>query len=74
MSDTIVGTCGNCGGPVSVPAFWYGINNPTPTCCNCGSSAKEDFGPVLPMRPRPNRDIVPATKPPKIRSRRTSNG
>lgn len=46
-----IGRCGVCGGPVTVPAAWYGINPPTPTCQSCGRSAKPT-GPVLEMDER----------------------
>ena len=50
----VVGTCGNCGGPVMVPDLWGGIIPPTPTCANCNSTAKAGFGEVLPMeKPKP---------------------
>ena len=47
--NTTVGTCGNCGGPVRVPAAWYATIPPTPTCAHCGATAKANHGPVLPM-------------------------
>ena len=42
-------TCGNCGGPVKVPAAWYATIPPTPTCAHCGATARMNHGPVLPM-------------------------
>lgn len=45
--NTTVGTCGNCGGPVQVPAAWYATI--PPTCAHCGATAKTDHGPMLPM-------------------------
>ncbi len=50
-ATTTVGTCGNCGGPVRVPYVWYATIPPTPTCAYCGATAKQDFGPALPMNP-----------------------
>lgn len=48
---TVVGTCGICGGPVSVPGVWSGIIPPTPTCRDCGATAVPNHGPVMPMKP-----------------------
>ena len=53
--DRIVGVCGNCGGNVTVPDAWLGINPPVPTCHSCGSTAR-NTAPVLPMNPRPEID------------------
>lgn len=50
-----VGTCGLCGGPVQVPETWGGSMPPTKRCAYCGATAKPNFGPVLPMQPRPQR-------------------
>lgn len=52
MSDIIKGTCGACGGPVTVPAVWMGINPPTPSCKQCGRFAAAAFGPTIPMKDR----------------------
>lgn len=46
------GTCGICGGAVTVPAVWHGIIPPPKTCSQCGAVAVESHGPVLPMHPR----------------------
>lgn len=45
----IIGTCSCCGGAVSVPDVWGGINPPTPTCTQCGAMAAMN-GMVIPMR------------------------
>ena len=50
------GTCGNCGGRVSTPKVWYGINPPTPQCESCGAEPKNAHGPVLEMKPSPIRE------------------
>lgn len=47
---TIVGTCGSCGGRVTVPTAWWGIYPPRPTCESCGALAAE-HGPVIEMEP-----------------------
>lgn len=52
MSDRILGTCSICGGPVTVPAYWLGINFPTPSCQRCGAVPTAAFGPVIPMKAR----------------------
>ena len=51
--DTVVGTCGRCGGPVTIPSVWGGIIPPTPTCGNCGAIPAETHGPVMPMKDGP---------------------
>lgn len=48
-NEQIVGTCGNCGGPVVMPTIWHSILKPPRICKNCGVHATEDYGPVLPM-------------------------
>lgn len=53
----IIGSCGICGGAVSVPLAWYGINRPTPTCESCGATAKPRHGPTLPMNPARGRGL-----------------
>ena len=58
-----VGTCGNCGGPVTVPTVWMGVIPPTPTCEHCGAIPAAAHGPVLPMQ-----------QPAKIRWAPTSTG
>lgn len=50
MNKTI-GTCSICGGPVQVPDVWMGIVPPTPTCARCGATARDSFGPLIPMKP-----------------------
>lgn len=50
MSDTIVGACGHCGGTVTIPAVWMGVNPPTPTCRSCGARPKQNL-PVFKMDP-----------------------
>ena len=51
MNHRTVGTCGSCGGAVTVPTAWHGIYPPTPTCRKCGATPVENHGPVLPMQP-----------------------
>lgn len=51
MNQT-VGTCSICGGRVSVPSPWYGVQEPIPTCEKCGATSSM-FGPVIPMQPNP---------------------
>ena len=45
-----IGTCGRCGGRVSVPRVWMGTIPPTPTCESCGAIPREAHGPVIPMQ------------------------
>lgn len=63
MLNTIIGTCGNCGGPVEVPHAWYATIPPTPTCRDCGATAKPSYGPTLPM------DDAKAFKFPEIKAK-----
>lgn len=58
-NESIIGNCGLCGGPVTVPLVWYGINRPPATCKNCGATVKEDYGPRLPMNPAPKYPSIP---------------
>lgn len=46
----VIGTCSNCGGPVTVATF---VINPVPTCKMCRATAKEPYGPVVQMNPAP---------------------
>lgn len=55
MTKKIVGTCGNCGGNVTVPMVWHGIYPPKPSCDSCGASPKRDKAEILDMEPRPAR-------------------
>ena len=50
VQGVTVGTCGLCGGRVTVPGVWQSIIPPVPTCESCGASVAE-HGPVLPMNP-----------------------
>lgn len=61
---TTIGTCGNCGGPVTVPSVWHGVIHPTPKCDRCGATPREAFGPVMEMGPTPivgGNDATPPT-------------
>lgn len=44
-----IGTCGNCGGPVTVPDCWAGIGNPPAKCESCGARPKQNHGPRIEM-------------------------
>ena len=46
-----------CGGTVWVPAVWYGVIPPTPTCKRCGAVATQPQLPVIPMIPRGNYQV-----------------
>lgn len=49
---TTIGTCSKCNGPVQVPDFWGGTVPPVPTCTHCGATAKDPYGPTIPMQGR----------------------
>lgn len=51
MSKRVVGTCGNCGGAVTVPVVFLSVVPPTPQCDSCGSRPANAFGPVVKMEP-----------------------
>ena len=54
-----VGTCGRCGGPVTVPLVFHSISPPTPSCDACGARPKQAHGPVMDMDRRVSRTAVP---------------
>lgn len=45
----IIGTCGDCGGPVKTPHMWSSTLPPPKQCAHCGMEAS-DHGPVIPMK------------------------
>lgn len=47
-----IGTCGLCGGAVTVPDAWCGTIPPIPRCSSCGAQPKAAHGPVIEMEPR----------------------
>lgn len=49
MSEIIHGTCSQCGGPVTTPRHWLGVNPPIPTCRRCGATKKQPHGHVIEM-------------------------
>lgn len=51
MSETTIGACSLCGGPVTTPQMWGGSVPPVPQCRSCGARARMPFGPVVPMEP-----------------------
>lgn len=54
----VIGTCSECGGPVSLPMMHL---RPEPSCERCGAVAQNGYGPVIPMR---RRERVPSTDDP----------
>lgn len=50
FDGVIIGTCGDCGGPVTVPKIWSGVIPPTPQCAQCGAYAAKSYGPTIPMQ------------------------
>jgi hypothetical protein len=51
--NVTIGTCGNCGGRVSVLREWSGTQPQAPSCEVCGLRAKPYYGPTIEME-RPN--------------------
>lgn len=49
--DKTIGTCSICGGPVRVPAYYYSVLPPTPSCVSC-HAVPATHGPVVPMAPK----------------------
>lgn len=58
-NDRIIGTCSICGGPVTVPHIFFSVAPPIPQCQRCGAYAQENYGKVIPMRPRRQRGFGP---------------
>ena len=56
INDHVVGTCGNCGGAVTVPRAFLSVIAPVPRCERCHATPKRVFGPTLPMNPAPLRE------------------
>lgn len=54
-----IGRCSHCGGTVTVPSIWHGLNAPVPRCENCGATASNRHLPVIDMDPpgTPVRDV-----------------
>lgn len=49
----VVGKCGSCGGRVTIPTIWHGVNPPTAQCESCHAYADDTAHlPVMPMRPK----------------------
>lgn len=53
MSMQVIGSCGRCGGPVTMPMYWGGTVPPVGTCQRCGATAKQSGSPVIDMDPPP---------------------
>ena len=51
VTETTIGTCSLCGGPVRVPVAFMSVNQPVPRCANCGAT-KRGHGPVIEMERR----------------------
>lgn len=49
MKKTI-GTCGNCGGRVTIPDVFWSVVPPEPTCESCSAVARSSL-PVIKMEP-----------------------
>jgi len=60
MNDRVIGTCGNCGGPVVVPFAIWKVGPVTPKCRDCGSVPAQAYGPVIPMEPKQSDDPTPS--------------
>jgi hypothetical protein len=43
------GTCGKCGGLISIPNPWFSVTPAMPTCESCGAHPKQKFGPTIEM-------------------------
>jgi hypothetical protein len=55
MNKQTLGTCGNCGGAVTVDTIFFSVVPPKPSCESCGAQPVECHGPVIPMQPGPKR-------------------
>ncbi len=52
LGDIVRGSCSRCGGRVTLPRNWMGINPPVATCVACGAAAASERLPVIPMQPK----------------------
>lgn len=53
VGDIPVGRCGECGGVVTTPRVWYGVQRAPQTCESCGAVVDEAASlPPMKMRPR----------------------
>lgn len=57
MTYSVLGTCGNCGGPVVARIGREGVNI-NPKCIRCQSRPADEFGPVVPMVALPARVVI----------------
>ncbi len=55
LMNKVIGKCSICGGRVTLPDAWYGVNPPIATCETC--YATQDNLPVIKMRPTPKRNF-----------------
>ena len=55
------GTCSLCGGAVTTPDMWGGINPPIQTCQNCGATKAQPYGPVIQME-KPRKSLKDMTE------------
>lgn len=55
MNYAVIGSCSCCGGHVTVPKMWWGINPPDPTCEKCHAVMRRDM--VIDMIPRIDLDL-----------------
>ena len=49
MNKTVIGVCNLCGGKVSVPTHWNGMNQPPVTCESCGATIAQFSTPMGPL-------------------------
>lgn len=47
MSDKVIGTCSQCGGPVCTMTIIHSPHPPTPQCKECGAVPKTPYGPII---------------------------
>ncbi len=50
-----IGECSICGGRVTLPESWAGVNPPIPKCKTCGATKENSHGDVVEME-KPKRD------------------
>lgn len=65
MSTQVIGTCGNCGGPVEMPSMMV---DPVARCRVCGASPRDAYGPVIPMKSGDPFAEQTSQEPPKERA------
>ena len=52
MTKQVVGRCSQCGGEVTVPSIWHGVEAPKASCSRCHAIQSNQHLPIIPMEKR----------------------